>query len=233
MSWLASFEVLPSPNHVLAKLAIFRGAEPSPRSPRATDSASVFYYYFKPFALFFPLATLFHPSRSPVSSPSLPYHLCTGTIRSSALLASLLSDPRSFPSILCLSFTLALVPLATTDVDLPSHQRLVPPGGDENFQTPRDRNRIVISRGSRPARPCSANSLFLPCPWTAVTRGKSSPRPLFFHFPSFFPSLPSHARRRLRTGLGGYCALFQLPPDYGCCFEWKRIMELLLVILRD
>lgn len=29
--------------------------------------------------------------------------------------------------------------------------RLVPPGGDENFQTPRDRNRIVISRGSRPA----------------------------------------------------------------------------------
>lgn len=29
MSWLASREVLPSPNHVLAKLAIFRGAEPS------------------------------------------------------------------------------------------------------------------------------------------------------------------------------------------------------------
>ena len=41
MSWLASFEVLPSPNHVLAKLAIFRGAEPSPHSPRATDSQSL------------------------------------------------------------------------------------------------------------------------------------------------------------------------------------------------
>ena len=65
MSWLASFEVLPSPNHVLAKLAIFRGAEPSPHSPRATDSASVFHYYFKPFALFHPvmppLVHRFHP----------------------------------------------------------------------------------------------------------------------------------------------------------------------------
>lgn len=61
MSWLASSEVLPSPNHVLEKLAIFRGAEPSPHSPRATDSASVFYYYFKPFALFFPLAAPFLP----------------------------------------------------------------------------------------------------------------------------------------------------------------------------
>jgi len=50
MSWLGSFGVLPSPNHVLAKLAIFRGAEHSPHSPRATDSAAVFYYYFKPFA---------------------------------------------------------------------------------------------------------------------------------------------------------------------------------------
>lgn len=80
MSWLESFGVLPSPNHVLAKLAIFRGAEHSPHSPRATDSAAVFYYYFKPFAAAAaPLATTPFPhpspSRSPVSSPSSPYHL--------------------------------------------------------------------------------------------------------------------------------------------------------------
>lgn len=50
MSWLGCFGVLPSPNHVLAKLAIFRGAEFSSHSPRATDSAAMFYYYFKPFA---------------------------------------------------------------------------------------------------------------------------------------------------------------------------------------
>lgn len=80
MSWLGSFGVLPSPNHVLAKLAIFRGAEHSPHSPRATDSAAVFYYYFKPFvALPAPLAAdpfpHLSPSRSPVSSPSSPYHL--------------------------------------------------------------------------------------------------------------------------------------------------------------
>lgn len=79
MSWLGSFGVLPSPNHVLAKLAIFRGAEPSPHSPHATDSAAVFYYYFKPFAapppppptpfsIRTPLVRQFHP-------PSSPYHL--------------------------------------------------------------------------------------------------------------------------------------------------------------
>lgn len=50
MSWLGCFGVLPSPNHILAKLAIFRGAEFSSHSPRATDSAAMFYYYFKPFA---------------------------------------------------------------------------------------------------------------------------------------------------------------------------------------
>jgi len=66
MSWLESFGVLPSPNHVLAKLAIFRGAEPSPHSPRATDSAAVFYYYFKPFATPSP-----HPRRRPLF-PSKP-----------------------------------------------------------------------------------------------------------------------------------------------------------------
>lgn len=117
MSWLASFEVLPSPNHVLAKLAIFRGAEPSPHSPRATDSASVFHYYFKPFALFHPvmppLVHQFHP-------PSLPYHLCTSTAspphdpipllfgppRHSLSLS--LSHPFSIPY--PLSFTLALAP---------------------------------------------------------------------------------------------------------------------------
>lgn len=120
MSWLASFEVLPSPNHVLAKLAIFRGAEPSPHSPRATDSASVFHYYFKPFALFHPvmphLVHQFHP-------PSLPYHLCTSTASppprsdssplwpTSPLTLSLflsLSHPFSIPY--PLSFTLALAP---------------------------------------------------------------------------------------------------------------------------
>lgn len=81
MSWLASFEVLPSPNHVLAKLAIFRGAEPSPHSPRATDSASVFHYYFKPFALFHPvMPPLVHRFIPPVflttsapRQPPLPY----------------------------------------------------------------------------------------------------------------------------------------------------------------
>lgn len=66
MSWLGSFGVLPSPNHVLAKLAIFRGAEHSPHSPRATDSAAVFYYYFKPF-----VAPPCPPCRRPLS-PSEP-----------------------------------------------------------------------------------------------------------------------------------------------------------------
>lgn len=68
MSWLGSFGVLPSPNHVLAKLAIFRGAEPSPHSPHATDSAAVFYYYFKPFA-------------APPPPPPTPFSIRTPLVR--------------------------------------------------------------------------------------------------------------------------------------------------------
>lgn len=68
MSWLGSFGVLPSPNHVLAKLAIFRGAEPSPHSPHATDSAAVFYYYFKPFA-------------APPPPPPTPFSIQTPLVR--------------------------------------------------------------------------------------------------------------------------------------------------------
>lgn len=105
MSWLASFEVLPSPNHVLAKLAIFRGAEPSPHSPRATDSQSLCSTIIlnpslsssrslAPLPPSLPLC----PSRSPVSSPrSLPYHLCTST-PPCALLSSLwLTSPLTPP----------------------------------------------------------------------------------------------------------------------------------------
>lgn len=54
MSWLASREILPSPNRVLAMFAIFRGAESSllfssshPHFPSA--SQPLFLYYFKPF----------------------------------------------------------------------------------------------------------------------------------------------------------------------------------------
>lgn len=115
MSWLASFEVLPSPNHVLAKLAIFRGAEPSPHSPRATDSASVFHYYFKPFALFHPvMPPLVHRFIPPVflttsapRQPPLPYDpipLLFGPPHRSISLSLSLSHP--YP----LSFTLALAP---------------------------------------------------------------------------------------------------------------------------
>lgn len=188
MSWLASFEVLPSPNHVLAKLAIFRGAEPS---PLATDSASVFYYYFKPFALFFPLAVPC-PSRSPVSiPPSLPYHLCTDTpVRSGPVTPPPSVSPLSplhFRSLPLYSLSHFICP-PTNDVSWP-------PGRDENFQTPRDRNRIVISRGSRPVRqPLQnrPNSLFLLCPWTRITHRKSLPVSFLTHFSSlsFFLHLP-------------------------------------------
>lgn len=123
MSWLASFEVLPSPNHVLAKLAIFRGAEPSPHSPRATDSASVFHYYFKPFALFHPvmppLVHRFHPpvflTTSAPRQPPLPYDpiplLFGPPHRSLSLSPSLyLSLSISISHPYPLSFTLALAP---------------------------------------------------------------------------------------------------------------------------
>lgn len=103
MSWLASFEVLPSPNHVLAKLAIFRGAEPSPHSPRATDSASVFHYYFKPFALFHPvMPPLVHRFISPVflttsapRQPPLPYRFLSSLAHLTALSLSLSPSPLS------------------------------------------------------------------------------------------------------------------------------------------
>lgn len=205
MSWLASFEVLPSPNHVLAKLAIFRGAEPSPHSPRATDSASVFHYYFKPFALFHPvMPPLVHRFIPPVflttsapRQPPLPYDpipLLFGPPHRSISL-SLSLTPIHSPSL-----SLSRLP-TTTDRTSPillllvllllSASRLVPPGGDENFQTPRDRNRIVISRGSRPASspPSSpSNSLFLPCPWNYV-RPKSWQATLFSTLIlSYFPS---------------------------------------------
>lgn len=122
MSWLASFEVLPSPNHVLAKLAIFRGAEPSPHSPRATDSASVFHYYFKPFALFHPvmppLVHWFHPPvflttsaprqpPPPLRSDSSPLWPTSPLYLSLSLSFSLsISISHPYP----LSFTLALAP---------------------------------------------------------------------------------------------------------------------------
>lgn len=170
MSWLGCFGVLPSPNHVLAKLAIFRGAEFSSHSPRATDSAAMFYYYFKPFATPSPPVSATdpflypNPSRSPVSFPSSPYHLR--------------SAPRTIqpPS-------LATFPERTSNYPLtipPS--RLVPPGGDENFQTSRDRNRIVISRGSRPSAIRRPNSLFLLCPWADVSTSK-----VFVAFTLFLP----------------------------------------------
>lgn len=105
MSWLASFEVLPSPNHVLAKLAIFRGAEPSPHSPRATDSASVFHYYFKPFALFHPvMPPLVHRFIPPVFlTTSAPRQPPSPTIRFLSSLAHLTA----------LSLSLSPSPLST------------------------------------------------------------------------------------------------------------------------
>lgn len=95
-----------------------------------------------------------NPSRSPVSFPSSPYHLR--------------SAPRTIqpPSLATFPERTSNYPLTTP----PS--RLVPPGGDENFQTSRDRNRIVISRGSRPSAIRRPNSLFLLCPWADVSPSK-------------------------------------------------------------
>lgn len=59
---------------------------------------------------------------------------------------------------------------------------LVPSGGDENFQTPRDRNRIVISRGSRPSAIRQPNSLFLLHPWAYVVPTLKSPMLLLLFF---------------------------------------------------
>lgn len=206
MSWLASFEVLPSPNHVLAKLAIFRGAEPSPHSPRATDSASVFYYYFKPFALFFSLATLLPlcPSRSPVSSPSLPYHLCTHTPSPYDLVlcspsisltlfdsAHLTTHPLQIYPLL--SFTLALVPPTTTDVDL----TLLPSASCLQAEMKISRllaieTELLFHEVVDPFAPSSTNSLFLLCPWTGVTHRKSLHRAPFPSFSTYvlFLSVP-------------------------------------------
>lgn len=215
MSWLASFEVLPSPNHVLAKLAIFRGAEPSPHSPRATDSASVFHYYFKPFALFHPvmppLVHRFHPpvflTTSAPRQPPLPYDpipLLFGPPHRSIFLSLSPSLYLSLTPIHSPSLSLSRLP-TTTDRTSPtlllhlfllllSASRLVPPGGDENFQTPRDRNRIVISRGSRPASspiPSFKLSLSpLPLEWRTPKVLTGHPGLSFFPL-SFFPSLLS------------------------------------------
>lgn len=188
MSWLGSFGVLPSPNHVLAKLAIFRGAEPSPHSPHATDSAAVFYYYFKPFAapppppptpfsIRTPLVRQFHP-------PSSPYHL--------RLALTTIQPP-----------SLATFPERTAKRSPPRRRRLVPSGGDENFQTPRDRNRIVISRGSRPSAIRRLNSLFLLRPWADVVPTSKVPEAftllLFYHRLSLCKKLRPNIYQRLHS----------------------------------
>lgn len=156
MSWLGSLGVLPSPNHVLAKLAIFRGAEPSPHSPHATDSAAVFYYYFKPFA-------------APPPPPPTPFSIRTPLVRQFHPLVLLTIS--AWHPLRIQPPSLATFPEWTAN-HLPSPSspptRLVPSGGDENFQTPRDRNRIVISRGSRPSAIRRPNSLFLLRPWADV-----------------------------------------------------------------
>lgn len=172
MSWLGSFGVLPSPNHVLAKLAIFRGAEFSSHSPRATDSAAMFYYYFKPFTTPFP----------PPSSPPTPFSIWTPLVRqfhSPVLLTTSARHP--VRSSLLLSPPFQNGPPTTPLTTPPS--RLVPSGGDENFQTSRDRNRIVISRGSRPSAIRRPNSLFLLCPWADVSTSKVPVQLLLFFFP--------------------------------------------------
>lgn len=176
MSWLGSFGVLPSPNHVLAKLAIFRGAEPSPHSPRATDSAAVFYYYFKPFAV---------PPPSP--PPPTPFPIRTPLVRQFHPLVLLTTSARYPPTIQppSLSPPFQDGPLTTSPRLLASPpSRLVPSGGDENFQTPRDRNRIVISRGSRPCAIRRPDSLFLLRPWRDAVATTKVPET------SLLPSLP-------------------------------------------
>lgn len=167
MSWLGSFGVLPSPNHVLAKLAIFRGAEPSPHSPHATDSAAVFYYYFKPFAALPP-------------PPPTPFSIRTPLVRQfHSLVLLTISAWHPLRSSLLLS-----PPFQNGQPSLSPPSRLMPSGGDENFQTPRDRNRIVISRGSRPSAIYRPNSLFLLRPWADVVPTSKVPEVstlLLFH----------------------------------------------------
>lgn len=63
----------------------------------------------------------------------------------------------------------------------------MPPGGDENFQTPRDRNRIVISRGSRPVCPQLDQLSLSPLPldWSYTPKVLAPCSiPLFFHLRS-------------------------------------------------
>lgn len=74
--------------------------------------------------------------------------------------------------------SLATFPERTANHPPPS--RLVPSGGDENFQTPCDRNRIVISRGSRPFTIRRPNSLFLLRPWADVVSRRKFPKLLLF-----------------------------------------------------
>lgn len=79
--------------------------------------------------------------------------------------------------------------------------RLVPSGGDENFQTPRDRNRIVISRGSRPSAIRRSNSLFLLRPWADVVLTSKVPEAftllLFYHRLSLCEKLRPNIYQRL------------------------------------
>lgn len=185
MSWLASFEVLPSPNHVLAKLAIFRGAEPSPHSPRATDSASVFHYYFKPFALFHPvmppLVHRFHPpvflTTSAPRQPPLPYDpipLLFGPPHRSlspSLYLSLSLTPIHSPSL-----SLSRLP-TTTDRTSPTSFSSSSLPRVSCLQAEMKISRLLAIETELlfhevvdPLRPPSppSNSLFLPCPWNYV-----------------------------------------------------------------
>lgn len=194
MSWLASFEVLPSPNHVLAKLAIFRGAEPSPHSPRATDSASVFHYYFKPFALFHPvMPPLVHRFHPPVflttSAPRQPPP--SSTIRFLSSLAHLTA--LSFSLSLLLSIYLYLSPLSillhsrSRASRLPRTVHLLPSSSTSFSSSSLPRvsclqaemkisrllaieTELLFHEVVDPLRPPSppSNSLFLPCPWNYV-----------------------------------------------------------------
>lgn len=140
MSWLGCFGVLPSPNHVLAKLAIFRGAEFSSHSPRATDSAAMFYYYFKPFATPSPPSLRRRPLSlsEPLSFASfipqfsLPPPLCT-PVRSSLLLSPPFQNgPPTTPlpphhRVSCLQAEMKISRLLAIETELLFHEVVDPP----------------------------------------------------------------------------------------------------------
>lgn len=137
MSWLGSFGVLPSPNHVLAKLAIFRGAEPSPHSPRATDSAAVFYYYFKPFATPLLLSLSSYSIRTSLVRQLHPPVLLTTSVRHPLQSCLLLSPPFQngppttlLPSchhVSCLQAEMKISRLLAIETELLFHEVVDPP----------------------------------------------------------------------------------------------------------